>query len=343
MKLYFSTFIAGTQEIIKSVFDKRDSKFKIKLLLDGLVVYKTNFPEREIRNFRFFNNTFLLLKFFESLEPNQKFLEKMVMEVHKDHDTYKELKKNLPVNRKLFKIVTSLENQTVSINRDALKKLESKIQHNTDLRLNIKNSNLELWFLLRREGKGFFGIRITYPYGAEKQRAKGELRRELAHIMCILSQPSPKDVILDPFAGYGAIPLERGVSFPFKKIIAAEYDKKLIDELKLKTKRKNFDIIHGDALALNQIKDNSIDKIITDPPWGMFKEVNSDLIDFYYNMLREFSRILKRNGIVIILIGQPKIFEQSLEKTLVRWKTVVQYPILVSGKKATIYKLTRNR
>src|SRR3989344_7102808 len=153
MKTYFSTFITGAQEIVKEFLAKKE--VKIKLLLDGLVVYESDYPEREIRNFRFFNNTFLLLRHFESLEPNQKSLEKMVMEVHKDHDTYKELKKNLPVNRKLFKIVASLENQTVSINRDALKKLESKIQHNTDLRLNIKNSNLELWFLLRREGKGF--------------------------------------------------------------------------------------------------------------------------------------------------------------------------------------------
>lgn len=340
MRTYFSTFITGTQEVIEATLKKRKGRFKIKLLLDGLVVYESDFPEREIRNFRFFNNTFLLLRFFESLEPSQKSLEKMITTVTHDNKVHKELINNLPPKRKFFKVVTSLENQLTSVNHDLLKKFESKILHDTDLRLSIKNPNLEFWFLLRREGNGFFGIRLTYLYGTERQRAKGELRPEIAYIMCVLSEPNPKDVALDPFAGHGAIPLERSISFPFKNIIAVERDKSLFDQLKLKIKRKGVNVIHGDALNLNQIKDNSLDKIITDPPWGIFKEVGISLVDFYSDMLKEFSRVLKNNGIAVVLIGRPEIFEESLQKLSQKWEVLTKYPILVSGQKATIYKLS---
>lgn len=339
MKTYFSTFVTGTQEIIEAILKKRKSRFKIKLLLDGLVVYESDYPEREIRNFRFFNNTFLLLRRFETLEPNQKSLGKMITAITSDHNVHKELIRNLPPKRKFFKVITSLENQLTSVDRDLLKELESKILHDTDLRLSIKNPNLEFWFLLRREGNGFFGIRTTYPYGAEKHREKGELRPEIAHIMCILSEPGPKDVVLDPFAGHGAIPLERSISFPFENIIIVERDKTLFDQLKLKIKRKNVDIIYGDALNLKQIENNLIDKIITDPPWGIFKEVRISLVDFYSDMLNEFSRVLKKNGAAVVLIGRPEIFEESLQRPSQKWKILKKYPILVSGQKATIYKL----
>lgn len=247
MKTYFSTFITGTQEIIEAIFKKRKGRFKINLLLDGLVVYESDFPEREIRNFRFFNNTFVLLRFFESLEPSQKSLEKMIASITQDNRVQKELTENLPAKRKFFKIVTSLENQTTSVDRDLLKKLESKLLQNTELRLSIKNPNLEFWFLLRREGKGFFGPRITYPYGEERHRAKGELRPEIAHIMCVLSEPNPRDVALDPFAGHGAIPMERAANFPYKNIIVVERDKNIFEHLKRKLKSKNINIIHGNA------------------------------------------------------------------------------------------------
>ena len=70
MKTYFSTFITGTQEIVKELLEKR--KAKIKLLLDGLVLYESNYIELEVRNFRFLNNTFVLLLDFNSLESNKK-------------------------------------------------------------------------------------------------------------------------------------------------------------------------------------------------------------------------------------------------------------------------------
>lgn len=318
---------------------KRQDRFKIKLVLDGLILYESDYPEREIRNFRFFNNTFVLLCFFKSLEPNQRSLESMITSVTHSRGLEKELARNLPPRRKFFKIVTSLENKTISVAHNLLQGLESKILRIPGLRLDIKSPNLEFLFLLRREGYGFFGVRITYPYDREGRGAKGELRKEIAHIMSILSDPQPKDSVLDPFAGHGSIPLERQTSFPYQAIFAVEHNRHLFEQLKRTLRGKNIHLIYGDALSLREIKNTSIGKIITDPPWGVFTQTNMPLADFYSNMLKEFLRVLKRNGIIVILIGQTDIFEGAVQKFPGGLELLKKYNLLVSGKKATLYKL----
>lgn len=198
---------------------------------------------------------------------------------------------------------------------------------------------MEFWFLLRRDGYGFFGIRLTYPYKRDRKLEKGELRHELAHIMVLLSEPNPKDVVIDPFAGKGAIPFERATAFPYQEIFAFEKDNQLVRNLKKRLSTKNTIIVQDDALFLKTIQNNSIDKIITDPPWGIYKETQIPLEEFYSKMLQSFFRILKPDGILVILIGQPEIFEKVLKLSLQPFRILSQYNILVSGKKATLYKI----
>jgi len=342
MKIYFSTFITGTQEIVKEFLEKRG--VKINILLDGLVVYESNYPEREIRNFHIFNNTYLLLRSFENLAPNVQSLEKILSVIAHDKNLSRQINANLPPRRRNFKIVGSLENQMAPVNRKLLNNLESVIFRVRGLRLNIKKPDLEFWALVRREGYGFFGIRLTYPFAGESKQEKGELRKEIAYIMSFISKPSPRDVVIDPFAGHGSIPIERALSFSFKEMIAVDKDKNLVSQLRQKANklRKNITIIHGDALSLGEINTNSIDKIISDPPWGEYKAI-AEPEKFFEKMLQEFGRILKQDGIIVLLVGAKEIFEDILHNKFASvFFLKKKYDILVSGKKASIYKLVKN-
>ena len=341
MKTYFSTFISGTQEIVKVFLEKR--KIKITLLLDGLVVYESNYQERDVRNFQIFNNTFILIRSFDGLEPSIKSIEKILTNITNNKNTQYQIVTNLPVRRRNFKIVSSLENQTVAVNRELLKKIETIILRVKGMRLNINKPDLEIWTLLRREGYGFFGIRITYPDWSDVHRERGELRKEIAYILCLLSMPAPKDVVLDPFAGSGAIPMERAVSYPYKDIFAVEKDLNLVSQLKqrINISRRKMSVLHSDALTLREIKDKSIDKIITDPPWGDYQKIQ-DIEGFYEKMLTEFNRILKPNGIIVLLISAKEMFENILKNQFDQiFKIRKKYDVLVSGKKVAIYQIIK--
>lgn len=57
-------------------------------------------------------------------------------------------------------------------------------------------------------------------------------------------------------------------------------------------------------------------------------------------MLKEFIRVLKPGGLMVILIGQKELFEKVLTN-FPDLQFVEKYNILVSGKKAAIYKIKK--
>ena len=60
-------------------------------------------------------------------------------------------------------------------------------------------------------------------------------------------------------------------------------------------------------------------------------------------MLEEFYRVLKPNSVVVILVGKKELFETVLKKISDKFSLESKYDILVSGKKAAVYKLVKHK
>lgn len=321
MNTYFSTFIPGLGDVVKEQLSKDSNNLYADLLLDGIIVYRSDSSIQEIKRLRYLNNSFLFLKKFD-LPSTKNPLEFMVQQVLKDNLT------SIPLSGNTFRIMFYLANEPVSIPKILLGRLEEKIINQYKLKVDRTNPDQEFWFLYRAEGCGLFGLRLTKHPDWKKVLLKGQLRPELASLMSIISEPVPNDIVLDPFAGSGAITSERKL-FPHKKVLSGDI------------KPLNRGIQKIDALNMTAvINSNSIDKIITDPPWGISVGKELNLYDFYKKMLEEFVRILKSNGLAIILIGKKEIFEEVLNNNQ-KLNLASKYNILVSGKKAAIYKLIR--
>jgi tRNA G10 N-methylase Trm11 len=182
-------------------------------------------------------------------------------------------------------------------------------------------------------------LRISHN---KKKLEKGELRPELANILCRLSEPNDDDVCLDPFCGSGAILLERSRIVDYGGLFNCDIDeenvlnlKNIIKKLDNKKLNKSFFVKHIDFFK-NNFDDEFFDKIITDPPWGYYEKIDN-IQEFYDDMLREFKRILKPKGIIVLLTAN----KEELEKAAIKNKLniVNKYDILVSGKKAGVYKI----
>ncbi|MGD2091252.1 MAG: RsmD family RNA methyltransferase [Candidatus Aminicenantes bacterium] len=350
MSIFVSTFISGLKELIEAALLNTDPSIKIINTLDGLVVYKSNAAISEIKKLKFFNNSFLLLKKFQNM-GQQNPIEKMLKNIAGLKNLEELISTHVPPfhKNKTFRIMVSIENRFAVGNKHYLKIIEKKIAKVASLRLDRRNPAIEFWFLLRREGVGFFMLRLTKHPAYEKVLKKGELRPELAHILCIMSQPNRDDIFLDPFCGYGAIPVERAQSFPFNLVFASDTDEEKIEYLKnriknLKSKKikKYFIPKVLNALDLKAFEDNFINKIVTDPPWGLFREMTMETPEFYALMLKEFLRILKINGIIVILTAKKEEVERAAADLRDKIKIVEKYDILVSGQKAAIYRMIKN-
>ncbi|QQS38395.1 hypothetical protein IPM62_03345 [Candidatus Woesebacteria bacterium] len=337
MTSYFSTFTTGFSEVVSQALLENIKDIHIDLLTDGLVIYKTATRPNEIKNLKYFNNSFLLLKHYHNVD--ERFLYKISKSMLSDDNIFSDLKNHFPHRTRRFRIRAAIKNQHVSLDKNIVKKLEHKI---TSLQSNfvVDRSlvDLEILITIRSEGFALVGVQFTGRPNYEKTLSKGELYPELAYILCLISEPKKDDIFLDPFAGHGSITAQR-LFFPHKEIHAGEIDNDLLTKLR---KKFNVKVIVDsvDALSLKAFDDSSINKIVTDPPWGLF-DTNKDIPNFYALMLKQFHRVLKADGIIVVLTAQKELIENLLEKYPSRLILENKYTTLVSGKKAGVYKIRK--
>lgn len=331
MSTYASTFIVGFAPFIEAHLNKLFPDVTILKTLDGLIVYKTSASWETLKKLDFLSNTYYVIA--DTNNVNLGVVNKL--------RNQKQTLQNLPKNNKTFRIVVSKENEMQAISEQLRRNLEESLTKLTHLRVNRNLPDIEFWFLFRTEGYGFFGIRLTKHPDYKKILPAGELRPELANLLCLLAEPSNDDTFLDPFAGYGAIPFQRAKIRPYKKILASDINHERLHFLKTKLKAlKNISILKEDALNLKSITDSSVDNVATDPPWGYYENTDTDFNVFYEQMLQELGRVLKSKGIAVILTAKKEEFLASLSKVFA-FDLQVKYDILVSGKKAGVYKLVK--
>ena len=195
------------------------------------------------------------------------------------------------------------------------------------------------------ERYGFFLKRLTRQTAYKKTLEKGALRPELAHVLNFISEPDADDIFLDPFCGYGSIPIERATSFPYNMIFAADKNQELVKLIRQKLKgsriKGTFIVKEQDALDMQAFEDGFIHKIVTDPPWGLFADLGMDAQQFYARTLQECYRVLRVGGLLVVLVARKNELDRAIEAYKGRAQLLNKYDVLVSGKKATIYKLQK--
>ena len=239
-----------------------------------------------------------------------------------------------------FKLFASDRNQPVRLDYSLTQPLEKQIQSALNLRVDFRKPDAEFVFSRRSEGMLLFMTKITYNRLTEKDLPQGALRPELCRILGEVAEVGEGDIVLDPFCGYGSIPVQIMKSFKYNMIFANDNNEAMVAALKRlygKNDRKLF-IKCRDVLDASSFQDNFIDKIITDPPWNIFQHTEESFAGFYTAMLKEFERILKPGGSATILMGNLPDFEAAMQ-AVPGLTLQARYNILVNGKKASVFKL----
>lgn len=345
MNIYASTFISGLQEPVSHALLQHIPDAHIISLYDGLVLYGSGMDVQKIAGLHFFNNSFIVLKRFENL-PHSPF-EYMLRKVAGMSDAIKKLDKKILSGKRTFRIVASNQNKLVAVNNGLLRKIESLVSNASGLTVDRLSPDTEFWLLYRSEKTGYFMLRITRHTLCGKPLKKGELRPELSYMLNFISEPHTEDTFIDPFSGFGSIAAARSLLKPASITFACDIDEEKVGALKRRfgKYKKGMPVFvkRMDALDMRQFKDGFFDKIVTDPPWGLYNHVGMDIEVFYSRMMEEFHRVLKPGGIAVILTAGKTELEGALPKFKGRLVLCSKYDILVSGKKAAVYKLAKAR
>ncbi len=201
--------------------------------------------------------------------------------------------------------------------------------HLAPRRLEARN---DFYVITRADGTVLLALRLSRAKFKRTSLFPGELRPELAHILCLAAGLKAKHALLDPFAGYGAIAYEAVRGFGCKDVLA--FDKVLLSDRHLDSH------LHWQQLEVARLETmaaTSIDRIITDPPWGEYGSV-SNLGELYDDFAVASARLLKPGAIAVVLTSNADILRAF---RLAGLTLVKSWRILVSGKKAVIYKFQR--
>jgi 16S rRNA G966 N2-methylase RsmD len=312
---YFATFISGAHDIVNQRLAKfANSDLRVLELHDGLVIFESTLSPNQVSEFRFLNNAYELLA---------------------DLGTTKELRiLDLPVNRShgTFTIRAITEGQPTTIPPG----LKEYIEQQSGASFTAHKPDEEFILLTRRDGRRLWGHGLPRAGFKTRTIEQGELRPELAHLMGLVAALDAKDTVLDPFAGYGGIVRECLQGFHVKKVIAVEQNEHLIPHLK---SIKQLVALHGNARQLAHIEARSIDRVVTDPPWGEHEHMpEAELRALYRHALAQMHRVLRAKGAVVMLSAAPFIADVAGETS---FDVIKEYPILVNGRKATIYRLRK--
>ena len=296
---YFATYIPGFGEIIK------DNLINVVEQHEGFVVFSGDYETK------MFNNVYLLLGKYKA-----KTVEELAINILNDNSLQGKIYRVANIRKRSFRVRFSDKNIAKGISSDLLVRIEELLL-DKGFRVDRTSPQDEFFGLVRDNGFGYFGLRVS-PSDSNKNLAKGELRPQLAWILCQLSEPNKNDIFWDPFAGSGAIAKMRFKNNSSRKIISSDILKE--GDFEQVSKKFNF----------------KVNKIVTDPPWGIFENV--DIQSLYHRFLIVCEQILAKNGLLVILVSRFIDFDKILSQhpNLEIFKV---YKILVSGKPASLYKI----
>ena len=329
MAEYISTFLTGFQAVVSKDLVERIPKCKILNLFDGLIHYKYDGNSRDLEKITYFNNNFFVLKTMKGKGLN---FNSLVGAVAGE-------KKNYLINKGSFRVRFMNENQFAKVDSALARKAEDTVLKNSKLKIDRVSPTTEIWYSIRREGFAFCGQLISKREFTEKNLHKGELRPELAYLLCSFAGCTKDDVVCDPFCGYGSIPVQLSKNFPFRKLYASDLDEEKIELLKENRhlKKDNICVAVKNALELELPEEDRVSVFITDPPWGCYEDVG-DISVFYKSFFKAAKRVSCEAAKIIILTARVEELKKvAAEESL----NLSEGPhTLVNGKKAGVFIIT---
>ena len=160
-------------------------------------------------------------------------------------------------------------------------------RHTCAFRLDIVDDHCRVYIKLTPPEFRFRGARDFSP---------AALRPTIAHALVLLTEPTPKDVFLDPFCGSGTLLAER-MSLPHAAVLGGDIDPTAVQAASVNARR--YSVQQWDATAL-PLEDASISAVATNPPWGKQIAI-ADETRLYGGFIAELRRVCRKGARIVVL------------------------------------------
>ena len=160
-----------------------------------------------------------------------------------------------------------------------------------------------------------------------------------------LAKCAPHDLLLDPCAGVATVPIVDAIDRPDGRGVAIDQDTEAVGLARQNLADRGLlgrvEVSTGDATHLAS-DDHSVDRIVTDLPFGKRIGSNSNNIELYPRVLREIERVLTPGGRCVLLTDDKRVFKDALARTR-GVKIVREQVVRYHGVNPSAYVVTRSR
>ncbi|MDI9497148.1 MAG: methyltransferase [Bacillota bacterium] len=320
---YLASFMSGIEPLVGSLLPRVLPGARLRHIEPGYVLFDYAGAEAELVTVPLFNNLFRLLYEGRALP-----FERLVEEVGRRRLSHGQVEGT-------FRLRFQHEGRLTRVAPETMARAERIVAEATGARPDRVNPDTEFWYITRRSGAAWYGRRLARQRRTERDLAPGELRPELAWLLVALARPRAGEVLLDPFAGSGAIG-RAAADFAFKRMYLSDMDAARVDSW---PQEARFVGMVADARRLEAIPDGSVDAIVTDPPWGLYEAI--DVAGLYRDFVAEAGRVLRDRGRLILLSGAVAQWQQAAEAE--GFQIAGRWDILVNGRQAAIFACMKGR
>jgi tRNA (guanine6-N2)-methyltransferase len=164
----------------------------------------------------------------------------------------------------------------------------------------------------------------------------GSLRPSVAAALGWLSEPSPDDIVLDPMCGAGTVLIERANMGRYQLLIGGDSNPESLDAARenVGPRYKPIELHTWDASAI-ALEAASVNKVITNLPWGMRHGSHAENRRLYPHLIEEFRRVTKPGGLIVMLTAETRLMADLMSRGAFRPQKILRVSIL--GAPAAIY------
>jgi len=219
---------------------------------------------------------------------------------------------------------------------------------------NVKCKNFDMEFVINCDVKQVYCCltltNTSLYHRTVTQFGPCTLRPTICAGLIMYAQLKPGDVVLDPMCGGGTISLEGCQMGPHYHIggeihdLAIARSRENYQELPKKNNLKKYpaaDFLQWDCL-LPCLRDNSVDVIVTDLPFGKRSGSKADNRVLYPKTLISMARVVRPNtGRAVLLTQDKNSMMKSLNKIQKYWKSSKWISANIGGLQALVFLLNR--
>ena len=206
--------------------------------------------------------------------------------------------------------------------------------------LATSNAALDVWAEVHGDD-GYISIKLSKNDMAQRSYKQAHipasLKPTIAYSMVRLSRPHPNDVFLDAMCGAGTILLERAFMGRYRYLIGGDISTEALDATLTNFGRQHQprQFFHWDTRNL-PLQPNTVDKIVCNLPFGETIGNVSQLTNLYRRCLREYERVLKPRGRMVLLTSQRELLNTELKQRR-SLRVAQKLTVDVRGMRAWIY------